>query len=454
PDKVENTEISTDDLSVFIDWDPVEAAKSYTVKMSTDPDGPFEPVVGSIDQVLTHTKIDVVSNGTYYFIIEANNAQGSTESDVISIDVEEDTGKIPAFPGAEGGGKFTTGGRGHDVYTVTTLEDYGPDEEPIEGSLRHALSKDNRNVIFDVSGTIYLKHDLDATLKNVTIAGQTAPGDGITLANYDLEIGGSENLIIRYIRVRPGITNSIDEPDGIDGVDTKDIILDHISTSWSTDENLSIYRSENITVQNSIVSESLTMAEHAKGKHGYGAIWGGKSATYFNNIIASHTSRNPRIGGSTPGQTSVDLNNNIIYNWESNSIYGGNFSDVNVVNNYLKPGPGTKSSVKNRIVNPGIFGSPSSWYVTGNYMYGDPEVTADNSKGIHNKADDATIRTEPIPFPENRLREPKPAEEAYQEILDTAGSSFPRRDAIDARIIYDIINGKGRFINSEEEVGG
>src|SRR5690625_584486 len=454
PDKVEDTDMSTDDLSVFLDWGPVDAAKSYTVKMSTDPDGPFEPVVGSIDQVLTHTKIDVVRNGTYYFVIEANNAQGSTESDVISIDVEENLDKIPAFPGAEGGGKFTTGGRGHEVYTVTTLDDYEPGEEPIEGSLRHALSEDNRNIVFDVSGTIYLKADLEVALKNVTISGQTAPGDGITIANSDLDIGGSENLIMRYIRVRPGITNSTSEPDGIDGVDTKDIILDHISTSWSTDENLSIYRSENITVQNSIIGESLTMAEHEKGKHGYGGIWGGKNATYFNNILATHTSRNPRIGGSTPGQTTVDLNNNIIYNWESNSIYGGNFSDVNIVNNYMKQGPGTRDNVKNRIVNPGIFGSPSSWYVSGNYMFGDPEVTADNSKGIHNIAADATIRTEPIPFPESRLREPKSAEDAYHDILNKAGATFPRRDAIDARIVYDIINGTGRFINSEEEVGG
>src|SRR5690625_2283745 len=189
---------------------------------------------------------------------------------------------------------FRSGGRGHEVYKVTTLEDYGPGEEPIEGSLRHALSEGNRNVVFDVSGTIYLKAGLAIKEKNITIAGQTAPGDGITLANYDLEIGGSENLIIRYIRVRPGITNSNVEPDGIDGVDAKDIILDHISTSWATDETLSIYRSENITVQNSIISESLTMAEHEKGKHGYGAIWGGKNATYFNNILATHTSRNPR----------------------------------------------------------------------------------------------------------------------------------------------------------------
>src|SRR5699024_4867273 len=207
-------------------------------------------------------KVDVVADGTYYFIVEAHNAKGSTASEVYSIDVEDRTDRIPAFPGAEGGGKFTTGGRGHEVYKVTTLEDYGPGEEPIEGSLRHALSEGNRNVVFDVSGTIYLKDALAVKEKNITIAGQTAPGDGITLANYDLEIGGSENLIIRYLRIRPGVTNSNDEPDGIDGVDAKDIILDHISTSWATDETLSIYRSENITVQNSIISESLTMGAH------------------------------------------------------------------------------------------------------------------------------------------------------------------------------------------------
>ncbi|MBU5593781.1 hypothetical protein KQI76_01240 [Amphibacillus sp. MSJ-3] len=454
PSKIEDIDVSTDELSVFLDWDPVEGAKSYTVKMATDPEGPFEPIVGATDQVLTYAKVDVLSDGTYYFLVEANNAKGSTASDVYSVDVKDDTERILAFPGAEGGGKYTTGGRGQEVYTVTTLEDYGPGEEPIEGSLRHALSKGNRTITFDVSGTIYLKDGLSIKAKNITIAGQTAPGDGITLANYDLDIGGSENIIIRYIRIRPGVTNSYDEPDGIGGVDAKDIILDHISTSWSTDETLSIYRSENITVQNSIISESLTMGAHVKGKHGYGGIFGGKNATYFNNIIASHTNRNPRIGGSTPGQTNVDFNNNIIYNWESNSIYGGNYSDVNIVNNYMKPGPGTYNNVKNRIVNPGIFGSPSSWYVSGNYMFGDSGVTADNSKGIHNKAADATIRTEPIPFPENRLREPQSAEDAYQDILKRAGANFPRRDAVDARIVADIVNGTGRFINSEEEVGG
>ncbi|MFA9558995.1 Ig-like domain-containing protein [Evansella sp. AB-rgal1] len=454
PGKVENVSISTDDLSIFLDWDAADAAASYTVKMATDPNGPFEPIVGATELVLRYARVDVVRDGMYYFVVESNNAKGSTISDVVSIYVEEYPDKIPAFPGAEGGGKFTSGGRGHDVYTVTTLEDYGPGEAPIEGSLRHALSGDNRTIVFAVSGNIFLKDELRARVKNVTIAGQTAPGDGITVAHHGLNISGSENVIIRYMRFRPGITYKDDEPDAIDGVDMKDIILDHVSTSWATDETLSIYRSENITVQWSIISESLTMSGHEKGRHGYGGIWGGKNATYHNNIIATHTSRNPRVGGSTPGQTSVDMNNNVIYNWGFFSIYGGNFSDVNIINNYMKPGPATKADLRRTIVNPGVFGSPSSWYVDGNYMHGAPDVTADNSKGVLKIAADATIRTEPIPFPVRRLMEPKPAEEAYHNVLQKAGATLPRRDAVDARVIYDIINGTGRFINDEYEVGG
>src|SRR5690625_4888820 len=137
--------------------------------MANDPEGPFDPVVGATDQVLTYAKVDVVADGTYYFVVEAHNAKGSTASEVYSIEGEDRTDRIPAFPGAEGGGKFTTGGRAHEVYKVTTLEDYVPGEEPIEGSLRHALSEGNRNIVFDVSGTIYLKADLGITSNNITI---------------------------------------------------------------------------------------------------------------------------------------------------------------------------------------------------------------------------------------------------------------------------------------------
>lgn len=454
PEKVTDLRISSNDLSISLEWEPANYATSYTVKMATEEDGPFEEVRGAMDIVINYAKVDVYQDGTYYFLVEANNRKGSTSSEVVSITVEEDKDRILAFPSAEGGGKFTTGGRGHDAYVVTTLEDYRPSETPIEGSLRHALSGPNRTIVFAVSGTIFLKDELNVQLKNVTIAGETAPGDGITVANYGLRINGSENVIIRYMRFRPGVKNTHAEPDALEAVDVKDIIIDHVSTSWSTDETLSMYRSENTTVQWSMISESLTMSGHVKGKHGYGAIFGGKNSTYHHNIIAHHTSRNPRMGGSTPGQTNIDFHNNVVYNWSFYSIYGGNHSDVNIINNYMKPGPGTRANKRSVIVEPGVLGSPSSWYVDGNHIDGSPNVTENNHLGIKNIVHDAIILEEPVLFPGSKSMNPQPATEAYHEVIAKAGAILPKRDAVDARIINEIINGKGRFINNEAEVGG
>ncbi|WP_228275619.1 hypothetical protein [Gracilibacillus oryzae] len=150
--------------------------------------------------------------------------------------------RVLAFPGAEGGGKYTTGGRGYDVYEVTTTEDYGEGEEPIEGSLRDAVSEDNRTIVFRVSGTIHLKQPLRIEQKNLTLAGQTAPGDGITVAGYGTNISGSENIIIRYLRFRPGSENLETEFDAFGGTDIKDAIIDHVSASWGIDEAFSFYR--------------------------------------------------------------------------------------------------------------------------------------------------------------------------------------------------------------------
>ncbi len=204
-------------------------------------------------------------------------------------DAAEGDNKVLAFPGAEGGGMYTSGGRGYDVYEVTTLEDYGASETPIKGSLRDAVSQGNRTIVFRVSGTIHLKQQLKIEQKNLTIAGQTAPGDGITVADFGTDISGSENIIIRYMRFRPGSANLETEPDAFGGRDVKNAMIDHISTSWSVDETLSFYRNENTTLQWSIISESLYISGHAKGRHGYGGIWGGENATFANNLIASHT---------------------------------------------------------------------------------------------------------------------------------------------------------------------
>lgn len=251
-----------------------------------------------------------------------------------------------AFPGAEGFGRMTTGGRGGTVYHVTTLED---NSEP--GSFRYAVEKSGtRTIVFDVSGTIFLKSDLNLRNGNVTIAGQTAPGDGICIADYAFAIKAS-NVIIRFMRFRPGNRNvngggDADGADGLGALDQSNIIVDHCSVSWSIDECLSFSGTKNTTVQWCIVSQSLANAGHSKGAHGYGGNWGGSGASYHHNLMAHHASRTPRLGPRPTTQLDerMDMRNNVIYNFGGNGCYGGEGMNVNIVNNYYKPGAATKSN--------------------------------------------------------------------------------------------------------------
>ncbi len=375
---------------------------------------------------------------------------------------------IPAFPGAEGGGKYTSGGRGCDVYIVTTLEDYGEGEDPIPGSFRDAVSEDNRTIVFNVSGTIVLKDKLLITnRKNLTIAGQTAPGDGITLYGFETNLSNSENVIMRYMRFRPGAVNvhKGDSMDAIWGRSMKNMMFDHLSTSWSTDETMSLYRMENATVQWSIIAESLTMSGHTKGRHGYGAIWGGVNTTYHHNLVANHTSRNPRIGGGTPEADDndhialTDIRNNVIYNWGFNTIYGGGRSQTNYINNYMKAGQGTRDSVRNQVIDAGESKKPGYFYVDGNYLEGNEEISKDNSKGIY--ISDSNAESTVISDTEFQMEGTKPenlrtttAQEAYSEVLAKAGATYPKRDALDARIINQVKTDTGRYANLDDEVGG
>ncbi len=256
-----------------------------------------------------------------------------------------------AFPGAEGYGRMTTGGRGGAVYHVTTLEDNNQ-----KGSFRYAVNqKGPRTIVFDVSGTIYLTSELRVREGNLTIAGQTAPGDGICIADYPFTISAS-NVIVRFMRFRLGNRQvAYHEGDGLGGMDASNIIIDHCSVSWSIDECLSVYGSKNTTVQWCIVSHSLQNSGHSKGAHGYGGNWGGSGASYHHNLIANHSSRTPRLG-PRPGTQSderMDMRNNVIYNYGSNGCYGGEAMNVNIVNNYYKPGK-TKNNHKSRIAGIGI----------------------------------------------------------------------------------------------------
>jgi hypothetical protein len=244
-----------------------------------------------------------------------------------------------AFPGAEGFGRYTTGGRGGHVYHVTSLADDGT-----EGTFRWACNqKGPRTIVFDLSGTIFLKSRLRLRDDSVTIAGQSAPGDGICIADYPFTIE-CNNVIIRYMRFRLGNRQvAHHEGDGLGGTDQRNIIIDHCSVSWSIDECLSVYGCENTSVQWCIVSHSLSNSGHSKGAHGYGAIWGGAGASYHHNLLAHHTSRTPRLGPRPGTQLDerTDLRNNVIYNWGGNGCYGGEAMNVNIVNNYFKPGPMT-----------------------------------------------------------------------------------------------------------------
>ena len=262
--------------------------------------------------------------------------------------------QAPAFPGAEGHGRYATGGRGGTVVHVTNLNDSGT------GSFREAVTKgNNRIVVFDVAGVIALKSDIKISKSNITVLGQTAPYPGITLRYYTLNIAG-DNIIIRFLRCRRGQEKDVnDGADACWGRNKKNIILDHCSFSWSIDEVASFYDNNNFTMQWCTIGESLVDAGHGKGAHGYGGIWGGKLASFHHNMILHVANRSPRFNGARynwTGYTSnslysqyqwenavqaenVDFRNCVIYN--ANGCYGGpGGGQINMVGNYYKSGPG------------------------------------------------------------------------------------------------------------------
>ncbi|MGF9696132.1 pectinesterase family protein [Paenibacillus sp. MABNR03] len=355
----------------------------------------------------------------------------------------EDTGTagaLPAFPGAEGGGMYTTGGRGGAVYEVTTLADSGP------GSLREAVSQNDTTVVFRVGGTIHLESPLVISSSNITLAGQTAPGEGITVSDYWTTFQ-ADNIIVRHMRFRLGDKHP-SEDDVFGGRYHKNIIIDHCSFTWSVDEVLSMYVNENTTVQWSVIAESMLMTTHQKGRHGYAGIWGGNNTSFHHNIIAHNVSRNPRFAGS-PG-FNTESYNNIVYNWGFFSAYGGEEGNYNLMNNYYKYGPNTYRSVRDQLFLD--VSANTRLYVGGNIVDGFPEITADNWLGVGSLANPESKLESPVVMANPTVMDD--AETAYDRVLAEAGAVLPRRDAIDARIVNDVKNRSGQHINSQKEVGG
>ncbi len=391
----------------------------------------------------------------------------------------------PAFPGAEGAGKFTSGGRGTNVNPTTVFEVTNLTDDNTPGSLRYACSQSTstypyRTIVFRVSGTIHLNSRLNIP-RNTTVAGQTAPGDGICIADHPVVING-DNVIVRYLRIRMGDKNQLKTTpancglpvspfspacmpttssggdDAFGNLGGKNIIIDHCSISWSSDEALTIYRGDSITVQWNFIEEPLNYSYHFEGDadfqdHGYGGIWGAKHGTFHHNLVAHAKSRMPRLAGnSTYGGAveSADLRNNVLYNWGLFNIYGGEGGEYNLVNNYYKFGPNTPTSSKYRIVNVDKNDADglAKYYLAGNYVDGSPENTADNWKGAYGTPENLAASKQNTPYLSSYPQvTPQTATEAFESVLQNAGASLPRRDTMDRRIVNDVRYRTGRIID-------
>ena len=403
---------------------------------------------------------------------------------------------IVAFPGAEGFGKYTSGGRGGRVVYVTTLADDA--EGATEGSLRGAVQQypgEPLTVCFAVTGEIRLVKDLRINRKNYTIAGQTAPGVGIVITHNKVNCGGSENFIIRNIRFRIGRNNTSGEiitQNAFGAENCSHYIIDHCEFGWSTEENMNTYDSHFITVQYCIVHEGLNSSGHPKGARGYGCQWGGSQASYRHNLLVNNDKRSCRFNGAQSNDYVVYLDyiNNVVYNFEggSNGCYGGENTakidsfnglnsahECNFVSNYYKAGPNTTNKKYFVSVEKARSGAtswgPSQWYLDGNIFDGANEVTADNWKGVIGKApydNTDTLRVDSLIRPKTpwwrwtedsiyghydfdmyayAAEEYETAEEAFETVLDTAGV-FPR-DHVGLRLTSDTRNGTYSYTGSK-----
>ena len=489
--------VDSEETTLTFTWDELAGASYYVARLETE-SGTLAPGGQTTTKENRIKFQSLIPGATYVFTVKAR--MGSIESPVseplratTGKEVNQDPGttpepepepgkdpevtgeyaefKIPAvedahmyalsFPGAEGGGMYTTGGRGGKVIHVTTLADSG------SGSLRDALSESGpRTIVFDISGIIELKSNIQIKNGDVTIAGQTAPGDGICIKNYSVEVC-ADNVIIRFVRFRMG-DEAKNENDALWGRYHSNIIIDHCSMSWSTDECSSFYANQFFTMQWCILTESLKISVHGKGSHGYGGIWGGKEASFHHNLLSCHDSRNPRIDHPqiydnyvSTHRGNVDYRCNAVYNWGDNVTYGGEDGWFNVINNYYKPGPASKdrkyfvdaygSYVKDGKVYADKY---PELYLSGNVNSKHPEMEAANDVSTiywHNGSEYGNYNTLlnkslHLLGPQNKpvYTTTHTAEGAFNLICQYAGASHDR-DVVDERACTDAMNGTATF---------
>lgn len=336
---------------------------------------------------------------------------------------------LAAFPGAEGFGAHATGGRGGEVYHVTNLNDAGP------GSFRDAVSRGKRIVVFDVAGYIELKTPV-AVASNITIAGQTAPGGGISTKHQQVSLSNAENIIVRYFRVRGGLGGR-SGADGISVFKGKNQIYDHVSVAWGRDETFSINESQDITVQHSIIAEGLL-------RHSMGGLIQWNTITLHHNLYTSNNDRNPKAKGK------IDFVNNVVYNWGQDAFVAGGSagrSDVNVIGNYFIAGPSSK-----RLDDPISRGNLNfHLYLEGNYFDADRNGKLDGKPVERANIDDEMVwEPQRYDYPPVRVEN---APDACRRVLESAGASLVR-DSIDDRLIRNVVRQEGTIISDPETVGG
>jgi pectate lyase len=470
--------VAADSGSVTLSWTPAASgiATSRDVYFGTDLSAVSaatrtSPEFRGNQTALTWQATGLSSHLTYYWRIDEIDSAGTAKGTVWYF-----RPRHLAFPGAEGYGRFSRGGRGGKVVHVTSLADYTTTDTPVVGTLRYAIEQETgpRTIVFDVSGLITLESRLTLNSPYVTIAGQTAPGKGITLRKYTMGLSGAKDVIIRHLRSRPGnISGTTIDGMGMQG--SSHCIIDHCSISWSLDEAFSSRSAQNITLQRTLISEALNAAGHQNypvgTEHGYAASIGGDIGSFHHNLLAHNYGRNWSLAGGLDASATfagrLDITNNVVYNWGARTTDGGAM-EVNFVNNYYKPGAGTTHVPYALTMNhEDNFAGSQRAYFAGNVMPGhfdETNQTAGRRSIVGSGVPTPTYETfVSAPFFDSHIAT-QSAADAYKRVLSDVGANRPLIDDHDARIIRETLDGtftyrgsvtnKAGFPDSQADVGG